>query len=240
MKFNSSSNSDSSFKDEKNTKLESIITNLPVQLRLHPVEEFGQQRSFVEVNKKFIENSSNQRFKSLSESEENAHFLEAVRKGRIEVPEIVHRKKNSKTSSSNQLQKSQTQNKNKSLSQNKQSGFVQNANLPDLITNASAQSVSNYEVFNAVYPNNADYATGLQVKILDPNYTLMQQTFVQRLNDLLQTDMMQGDFPNAVADIKPQMKNSSLAGRDVPKIDPNDLEVNKSTYDETNSKVTVV
>lgn len=100
------------------------------------------------------------------------------------------------------------------------------------INNASTQTVSGREAFSAIYPDPKGFSEDVKVKIIDPNYEDVKESFYGKLNKILDDKLLEPslkDVSNATKKLKLAVDINS---KDFKNIDPEVLDSNKKKLDD--------
>lgn len=232
--------------NSQNTQLIQVIKSHKTHVSLNPVKDFNHvdKYNYVSVSQANSNDSNNdlsksERFKSVeAEGESN--------KSNFEVPVIVQTnsrknnddKKQSKFGS-NLLSNGSTQHSilnqsKKRVTDDNEFGF--DVDFQNRINDASIQSVSNKQAFNAIYPNSQDFKDKVSVKVLDLNYDKVKSDFSAKLENILEENLIGMPVEHA-SDLKKPYQKISITNQDFKDLDPEELNEIKGELKEENSKV---
>eukprot|EP00340_Litonotus_pictus_P004355 CAMPEP_0170518414 /NCGR_PEP_ID=MMETSP0209-20121228/4111_1 /TAXON_ID=665100 ORGANISM="Litonotus pictus, Strain P1" /NCGR_SAMPLE_ID=MMETSP0209 /ASSEMBLY_ACC=CAM_ASM_000301 /LENGTH=234 /DNA_ID=CAMNT_0010803965 /DNA_START=107 /DNA_END=811 /DNA_ORIENTATION=- len=160
--------------------LESVIqshqTPLLLNSEIKPSKEISEFSRYRTIASTGLKNSSERsRFRSVDASKDDPKMVSPV----IIRAKVSHNN-NTQRVSSNPPQKSQARKKVQRVSD-----FGSNLNLYNRVNDASLQTVSNKEAFNAAFPDPEDYKRKTEVKIIDPLYNSLRDDLKEYFKDLL-------------------------------------------------------
>lgn len=126
------------------------------------------------------------------------------------------------------------------ISKRKQDDFIMgfDVDLQNRINDASLQTISNKDAFNAIYPDPQTFKDKVSVKVFDPNYEQIKGDFMKKLNFFLDNNLTGKKVDFADQDGKFLKKNIGFNKEDFSTIKPEDLEKQANKLSEEDSKVT--
>ncbi len=220
--------------NSQSTKLEQVIKSHKTHVSLIPVKDFNKvdQYNYKSVSNSNMSNqdlSKAERFKSLEKEKENE-----LNMTKFEVPVIIPSLQRLDDSNKSNINKALNLNR-KYIKGKKGNDFGMDVDFQHRLNDASIQSVSNKQAFNAIYPNPGDYTSKVAVNVFDINYDKVKADFSAKLTSILDENLIGMPVQHASELKNPNLK-LSITNQDFKDLDPEELNEIKGYLNEDNSK----
>lgn len=227
--------------NQNNNRFENVIKSYSTPLKLFAVKDFNDRSLNSNKNRELSFKSLDLVSSNTTNNENDSklyipeRFKEqegtAIYQTTLETPEIIPRKAANTISSSNY-----NNNNTSNANSNKQDEFGFDIDLQNRLNDASLQTISDKEALNAIYPDPEVYKEKMKVKVFDPNFESIKNSFEAKLEKLLEKGLTEKPIQH-VDEINKPFNKINISSEDFPSINADSLSQVKGRLNKENSNV---